>query len=102
LEGAAEMDRRVFGIAAGIFAPGLGDPARRIEQAFPIGVVARPADQRPHGLADVARDFTRRRGFDEVAVLRVAMLRHCPISRAMSSATAAACSRMSGTAMISQ
>ena len=39
---------------------------------------------------------------DEVAILRIAAVAHPPISRSMSSATSAAWSRMSGTAMISQ
>src|SRR3954447_4239123 len=105
LKGAAEMHRRIFGIAAGIFAPRAGHAARRVEQPFPVGIVAGPANEGPDRLPHVLRNLARRRRFDEVAVFRFAMPEwriHLSISRAISSATAAACSRISGTAMISQ
>jgi hypothetical protein len=76
LEGAAEMHGGVLGVAARIFAPRLGDAPRRVEQAFPVGIVAGPPDQRPDRLANFPGNVARRRRFDEVAVLRVAMLVH--------------------------
>src|SRR6478672_3332161 len=105
LEGAAEMHRRVFRIAVGIFAPRARHPSRSVEQAFAVGIVASPADQRPDRLRHVLRDLIRRRGFDEIAIPRLAMVEqwiHAFSSRAISSAAEAACSRISGTAMISQ
>src|SRR5436190_24350414 len=99
------MEGRILGIAPRIFTPGLSDTARGIEQAIAIWIVAGPADQRPHRFAHFARNFILGRGFHEVAILRITMFDrrgHRPSSRAISTAIAAACSRMSGTAMISQ
>ena len=66
LEGAAEMVRRILGIAARIFLPGARDPRRRVEQPLAVGIVAGPADQGPHrllrrrrGTATLARVLTR-------------------------------------------
>src|SRR5918993_778905 len=104
VEGPAEVDRRVLLVAASIFLPRLGNTPRRIEQAFAVGIVARPADEGADRVAHLVRDFAFRRGLDEVAVLGLAMLErvHRPSSIAMSSATAAAWYLISGTAMISQ
>ena len=102
LEGPGEVDRRVLGIAAGIFAPGPRHALRRVEQAFAVGVVAGPADQVRTASADLAGDVDLGRGFDQVAVFGVAMFAHALKLLRDSSATAAACPRISGTAMISQ
>src|SRR6185503_4951782 len=96
LEGAAKVVRGVFPIAARIFLPCACDAPRRVEQALALRVVAGPADQRANGVGNFIGNVERRLGFDEVAVFRITV--HAPISRTMSSATAAACSRMSGTA----
>src|SRR5438270_2485649 len=102
LERSAEVDGRILLIALGIFAPGASDATRRVEQTLPVGIVPGPADQCPDSVRDRARDIAGRRRFDQVAVFGVAVIIHPPSSRAISSATAAACSRISGTAMISQ
>src|SRR2546423_2172902 len=73
LKGAAEMHRRIFGITAGIFAPGAGDAARGVDQTLTVGIVAGPANEGPDRLPYVLRNLARRRGFDEVAVFRFAM-----------------------------
>src|SRR5580765_8494351 len=98
LEGAAEMNRRILFVSAGIFAPGSRDATRCIEKPYAVGIVAGPTDQRPDGFCDFARNFAFRRGLDEVAILRIAMIVHSQSSHWISSATAAACSRISGTA----
>src|SRR5690348_16649586 len=104
-EGAVEMYRRVLGVPLGIFAPSAGDSARRVEQPFAVGIVTRPADQRADCLLHLLRNFTCLRRFDEIAVFGLAMIEgrvHFASSCWMSAATSAACSRISGTAMISQ
>src|SRR6476661_4378505 len=104
-EGAAEVSGGVLFIATGIFTPGAGHAARRIQQSLTIWIVAGPADKSPDSFLDVLRHFGSFAVFDEVAVFGFAVLKgriHALSSRLMSSATAAACSRMSGTAMISQ
>ena len=100
VEGPRQMPRRILLIAHRIFAPRPRHPARRIEQAFAVGVVAGPADQGPHRLADLLGHRHLGRRSDQVAVFRTtASLLN---SSAMASATAAAWTRMSGTAIISQ
>src|SRR5690349_9790802 len=102
-EGAAEVDRGILGIALGIFLPRTGDAARRVEQALAVRVVAGPADERSDGLGDILRNRAGRRRLDQIAIVGIAVIvAHVASSRSISSATAAACSRMSGTAMISQ
>ena len=72
LEGAAEMVRRILGIAARIFLPGARDPRRRVEQALAVGIVARPADQGAHRLLDVVGHGDLARLADQIAVFGVA------------------------------
>src|SRR5438270_13895457 len=94
LEGAAEMHRRILGITAGIFAPSARDAARRVEQTFAVGIVASPPDESADRLPNVLWNLAGRRGFYEIAVFRLAVIQwriHLSISRAISSATAAAC-----------
>src|SRR5438309_5094442 len=76
-ERAAEMVRRIFPIAARIFAPGAGDAPRCIEQPLAGRIVAGPADQGADRLGHIRWDVTSRRGFDEVAVLWIAVVSHC-------------------------
>ena len=72
LEGAAKMLRGIFLIAARIFPPRARDAPRRIEQAFAVGVVAGPADQRPDRFATSSGTPCRWR-LDEIAVVGLAM-----------------------------
>src|SRR5690348_9511868 len=105
LERSAEVDGRVFLIAARIFAPCTGDPPRGVEKTFAVWIVARPANERADRLLDLPRDVRSLLGIDEIAVFGLSMFEgrvHSLSSRAMSSATDAACSRISGTAVISQ
>ena len=66
--------------------------------APPVNITASVTE----GLGDIRGHFHGRRRFDQIAVSRIVSVAHPRSSRCMSSATAAACSRMSGTAMISQ
>src|SRR6185295_9965018 len=72
LEGAAEVARRILGIADRIFAPGARDAHGRIEQALAVRIVAGPADQGPDRLADVVRHRDLLGFGDEIAVFGVA------------------------------
>jgi hypothetical protein len=49
LEHTVEHLRRVLGVSGVEFLVGRGDPARRVAQALPLGVVAGPADQGADG-----------------------------------------------------
>ena len=72
LEGAAKVARRILAIADRIFAPGAGDARGRVQQPLAVGIVAGPADQGPHRLADVVRHRNLAWLGDEIAVLWVA------------------------------
>src|SRR5690242_15447548 len=105
LEGPVEVHRRVLGIALGIFAPGTSDAPRGVEQALTVGIVAGPANERSDRLFHVLGDLGLLRGLDEIPVFGLTMKErrvHFASSFWMSSATSAACSRISGTATISQ
>ena len=74
VEDAREMISRIVVIAAAIFPPGPRHPLGRLQQAFPFGRIAGPADQRADGLADV-------RGHRFLAVangFRINVTRHGP------------------------
>src|SRR5690348_8829247 len=105
LERPAEVDGRILLIAARIFTPRTGDPSRGVEKTFAVRIVAGPANERPDRLLDVPGNVRGLLGIDEIAVFGLSMFEgriHSLSSRAMSSATDAACSRISGTAVISQ
>jgi hypothetical protein len=70
IERAAEMLRRVFVIAAGIFLPSASDARWRIKEPFAFGVVARPAKKGPHCVRNLDRDRQFARGLDEIAIVR--------------------------------
>jgi hypothetical protein len=68
LESPAEVQRRVFLIALGIFPPRASDARGSIKEAFTAWIISGPADERPDGLRHLKWHNRFGRSFNEVAV----------------------------------